>query len=93
MLAGITPIFPIAHNARQSAPAFTLGLNLVLDRDGQVPEWIELIPAGRNVQGVDDRAWINDQPQRRCFFLEQPLHQLLYLHPRPLLQRLAANLV
>lgn len=30
--------------------------------DGSVADWIELIPAGPNVAGVDGRAWINDDP-------------------------------
>lgn len=37
--------------------------NAVLPGDGTVPDWIELLPPGVNVQGADGRAWINDQPQ------------------------------
>ena len=32
-------------------------LNQTLPDDGSVPEWLELIPAGPRVQGVDGRAW------------------------------------
>ncbi|MDQ7091764.1 MAG: phage protease [Methylococcales bacterium] len=31
--------------------------------NGNVPSWVELIPAGLQVKGVDGRQWINDQPQ------------------------------
>jgi phage I-like protein len=31
--------------------------------DGNVPEWVELIPAGIQVKGLDGREWINDKPQ------------------------------
>lgn len=30
--------------------------------DGSVTDWIELIPAGPDVAGIDGRAWINDDP-------------------------------
>jgi len=30
--------------------------------DGSVADWIELIPAGPDVAGIDGRAWINDDP-------------------------------
>lgn len=32
-------------------------LNQTLPADGSVPEWLQLIPAGPTVQGVDGRAW------------------------------------
>src|SRR5690554_2848408 len=32
-------------------------LNQALPQDGSVPEWIELIPAGPEITGVDGRAW------------------------------------
>ena len=32
-------------------------LNVELPSDGSVPEWLELIPAGPIVQGMDGRAW------------------------------------
>jgi phage I-like protein len=53
----------IARNAQQSDPAVAVGRNIVLKADGAAPEWIELLPPGRDVQGVDGRAWKNDQPQ------------------------------
>ena len=34
-----------------------------LPDDGTVPEWLELIPAGEKVVGIDGRSWINDNPQ------------------------------
>lgn len=29
-----------------------------------LPEWIELIPTGPEVQGIDGRQWLNDSPDR-----------------------------
>lgn len=40
----------------------TSGLALAINAEGEVPEWIELIPAGIAVIGRDGRAWINDDP-------------------------------
>lgn len=43
-----------------------VALNAVLlpaQGEGQVPEWIEILPAGAYVQGRDGRAWVNDEPQ------------------------------
>lgn len=37
-------------------------LNFELPADGSVPEWIQLIPAGRIVTGRDGRSWLNDNP-------------------------------
>jgi phage I-like protein len=37
-------------------------LNFVLPDDGSAPEWIQLLPPGRNVVGVDGRRWTNDRP-------------------------------
>lgn len=36
---------------------------IALNEAGSAPEWIELIPAGFDVQGRDGRAWINPDPQ------------------------------
>lgn len=36
---------------------------IALNEAGTAPEWIELIPAGFDVQGRDGRAWINPDPQ------------------------------
>lgn len=40
-----------------------LNVELQLGEDGSVPEWVELIPAGRQVTGRDGREWLNDQPE------------------------------
>ncbi len=32
--------------------------------DGPPPEWIELLPTGPEVVGMDGRRWVNDTPQR-----------------------------
>ena len=37
---------------------------LITAPDPTAPEWIELIPAGPLVVGVDGRQWINDAPDR-----------------------------
>ena len=31
--------------------------------DNSVPEWVEVIPKGQQVIGLDGRSWINDKPQ------------------------------
>ena len=33
-----------------------------LPAEGTVPEWIELLPSGRQVKGQDGREWLNDRP-------------------------------
>lgn len=37
--------------------------SIALNEAGTAPEWIELIPAGFDVQGRDGRAWINPDPE------------------------------
>ena len=39
-------------------------LNLPLPETAVVPDWIELIPAGSVIVGVDGRQWLNDTPDR-----------------------------
>lgn len=41
----------------------SLCLALSQTDDGNVPEWVEVIPAGVHVKGLDGRQWLNDQPQ------------------------------
>jgi phage I-like protein len=41
----------------------SLCLVLSQTNDGHVPDWVEVIPAGVNVKGLDGRQWLNDQPQ------------------------------
>lgn len=46
--------------------AATLGQRLALNvelPDGEVPEWVELLPAGEIVAGRDGRTWRNSNPQ------------------------------
>lgn len=46
--------------------AATLGLRLSLNVElpaGEIPEWVELLPAGETVMGRDGRAWRNSNPQ------------------------------
>lgn len=40
-----------------------LALNIALAEDGQAPPWVELLPPGQTVEGIDGRSWINDRPQ------------------------------
>jgi phage I-like protein len=44
------------------APASGVALAVELLADGQVPEWIKLMPAGAEVQTRDDRRWNNPDP-------------------------------
>lgn len=53
----------LALNNSEQPAELCVALNFMLPEDGSVPEWVELIPPGINVQGVDGRAWINDRPQ------------------------------
>ncbi|KAB7624329.1 phage protease [Alkalilimnicola sp. S0819] len=46
------------------ATAGRIALNAELPTDGGAPEWVELIPAGRDVVGRDGRRWVKDQPER-----------------------------
>jgi len=34
-----------------------------LPQDGSVPEWVQLIPPGRDIAGFDGRHWLNDKPE------------------------------
>ena len=46
--------------------AATLGLRLALNMElpsGEIPDWVELLPAGHIVTGRDGRAWRNSNPQ------------------------------
>lgn len=46
----------------EAASDHILALNVAL-AEGAPPEWVELIPGGGAVTGIDGRSWINDQPQ------------------------------
>lgn len=50
-------------NKQTDAAIATPILSIALNEAGAAPEWIELIPAGFDVQGRDGRAWINPDPQ------------------------------
>ena len=64
MLSGMTHALRLARNQAQAdALPLAAARNAVLPADGTVPDWIELLPPGRDVQGVDGRAWINDRPE------------------------------
>lgn len=46
--------------------AATLGQRLALNMElpsGEIPDWVELLPAGQIVTGRDGRAWRNSNPQ------------------------------
>ncbi|MBU0665355.1 MAG: phage protease [Proteobacteria bacterium] len=60
--ARMTLMSGLALNAENLTTDHVLALNVALG-DGAPPEWVELIPAGRTVTGIDGRSWINDQPQ------------------------------
>lgn len=38
-------------------------LALCFELPTEVPDWVELIPPGPEVAGIDGRSWLNDQPQ------------------------------
>lgn len=50
-------------NKQTGATIATPIQSIALNEAGTAPEWIELIPAGFDVQGRDGRAWINPDPQ------------------------------
>lgn len=50
-------------NKQTGATIATSIQSIALNEAGTAPEWIELIPAGFDVQGRDGRAWINPDPQ------------------------------
>ncbi|WEK38674.1 MAG: phage protease [Candidatus Brevundimonas colombiensis] len=50
-------------NKQTGATISTPIQSIALNEAGTAPEWIELIPAGFDVQGRDGRAWINPDPQ------------------------------
>jgi phage I-like protein len=41
-----------------------IALNFEIPEEGPLPEWVELIPAGKVVVGRDGRSWVNDDPQK-----------------------------
>jgi len=51
----------IACNTTEDIPK-GIALNIELPADGTVPEWIQLLPAGQEVNGRDGRKWLNDRP-------------------------------
>ncbi|MEN6375334.1 MAG: phage protease [Smithella sp.] len=55
--------FKKAINTENGIPlAIALNIELQLQADGTVPDWIQLLPAGTEIKGRDGRTWINDQP-------------------------------
>ncbi len=38
-------------------------LNIQISTSGEVPDWVELIPAGQTIKGRDGREFVNDNPQ------------------------------
>jgi phage I-like protein len=51
-----------ATNSEDGAPRGG-AINIELTADGSVPEWIQLLPAGKDVKGRDGRNWLNDRPE------------------------------
>ncbi|MCG2663365.1 phage protease [Brevundimonas sp.] len=50
-------------NKQTGATIATPIQQIALNEAGTAPDWIELIPAGFDVQGRDGRAWINPDPE------------------------------
>lgn len=42
-----------------------------------VPDWIELIPAGPAITGIDGRQWINDMPDRIVAAFTARIHPMV----------------
>jgi phage I-like protein len=57
---------------RRATPCKSLALNFT--HGGNVPEWIEVLPAGPEIIGRDGRYWIIDDPQAIIAKSELPLH-------------------
>jgi len=57
----VTTALLIARNTEDGVPR-GIALNIELAADGTVPEWIQLLPTGPDVQGRDGRKWIHDRP-------------------------------
>lgn len=51
-----------ALNTEAAALGLRLALNMELP-SGEIPDWVELLPAGQIVTGRDGRAWRNSNPQ------------------------------
>lgn len=47
-----------------TAPDLMQALCFEMPQDGSVPEWVQLVPPGEQVIGVDGREWINDKPEQ-----------------------------
>jgi len=53
----------IALNTALDTEHLCVAVNFALPDDGTLPEWVQLIPPGENVDGIDGRSWVNDKPQ------------------------------
>ena len=66
----------LALNAADPAgetTAETIALCAELPGGDTPPEWIELLPAGELVTGVDGRAWVNDRPEAVVSAFNRPI--------------------
>lgn len=57
---------------RRATPSKSLALNFT--HGGNVPEWIEVLPAGPQISGRDGRNWLLDDPLAVIANSELPLH-------------------
>ncbi len=57
-------ILPLLLALNESDQEHGLAIALCRELPADAPDWVELIPAGRDVIGVDGRRWVNDNPQR-----------------------------
>jgi len=55
--------FSAALNAALETEHLCVAFNFAMSGDGAVPEWVQLIPAGVDIAGIDGRSWVNDAPQ------------------------------
>lgn len=62
----------VRMTTRRATPSKSIALNFT--HGGNVPEWIEVLPAGPEIIGRDGRHWIIDDPQTIVANSELPLH-------------------
>lgn len=63
-----SPAPPTEQTAKPTESAIeeveTKMLNVPLPEIAAIPDWIELIPAGMTLNGIDGRNWLNDSPEQ-----------------------------
>ena len=77
------PAFPVmdrgalrhdAHMTKRHATSSCKSIALNFAAAGEVPEWVEVLPAGPEITGRDGRYWIMSDPHAVVLASELPLH-------------------